>query len=369
MARYHVMVRSELTDEEKTKLFALTVFWSGEATSTAPANRSMAEAAIDAVYALSGRRPPKKRWVSSPLSAAIDAAEDIDECITYYLEKILFFGARDIADSLGFKVEELLADRSTRLFLPVGFIGQEDEERHMRMRRRPPVWQINRINGLIDNRINAVVDALGWEGTAQDIFMRGALDPFDVYKAEALASVLDISDAHPLLAFSMLARSAGFVLPLEERAWLCERPTVLRRERNGLLHASDGPALDWGGTMPFYMWHGEEVSRKAVGPTEELRVWDIREERNRRARDLMLERYGLARYFDEVGKRIQQDDTGTLWRAGVIWAVEVVNGTPEPDGSYRRYFLRVPPYTRSAREAVAWTYGLRRRDYRVAVRT
>ena len=37
--------------------------------------------------------------------------------------------------------------------------------------------------------------------------------------------------------------------------------------------------------------------------------------------------------------------------------VEVVNSTPEPDGTYRRYLLRVPPTTRTAREAVAWTFG------------
>ena len=167
----------------------------------------------------------------------------------------------------------------------------------------------------------------------------------------------------------MLARSAGFVLPLEDRVWLCERPTVVSRERNGLLHASDGPALDWGGMMPFYLWHGEEVTRKSVGPAEEIYIWDFGNERNRRARDLMLEKYGLERYCQKAGKRVQQDETGTLWRAGVIWAVEVVNGTEEPDGSRKTYFLRVPPTVRTAREAVAWTYGLRRRDYRVAVRT
>jgi hypothetical protein len=36
----------------------------------------------------------------------------------------------------------------------------------------------------------------------------------------------------------------------------------------------------------------------------------------------------------------------------------VVNGTPETDGSRRRYVLRVPSRMRTAREAVAWTYGL-----------
>ena len=49
--------------------------------------------------------------------------------------------------------------------------------------------------------------------------------------------------------------------------------------------------------------------------------------------------------------------------------VEVVNSTPEPDGTRKTYFLRVPPTTRTAREAVAWTFGLRADAYRPAVET
>jgi hypothetical protein len=43
--------------------------------------------------------------------------------------------------------------------------------------------------------------------------------------------------------------------------------------------------------------------------------------------------------------------------------VEVINATPEPDGSRRTYFLAVPPTVRTAREAVAWTFGLDELDY------
>jgi hypothetical protein len=57
---------------------------------------------------------------------------------------------------------------------------------------------------------------------------------------------------------------------------------------------------------------------------------------------------------------VNHDDFGKLWR--IAWpheqmlVVEVANLTPEPDGSYRHYFLRVPPSVRTAREAVAWTF-------------
>jgi uncharacterized protein DUF6745 len=73
--------------------------------------------------------------------------------------------------------------------------------------------------------------------------------------------------------------------------------------------------------------------------------------------------------------RIAEDETGVLWRK--IWltydawaAVEVINATPEPDGTHKHFFLQVPPDMRTAREAVAWTYGLTPRAYsKLIVRT
>jgi hypothetical protein len=45
-----------------------------------------------------------------------------------------------------------------------------------------------------------------------------------------------------------------------------------------------------------------------------------------------------------------------------VHLVEVVNATAEPDGSRRRYLLRVPPTTRTARAAVAWRFGFETAD-------
>lgn len=47
--------------------------------------------------------------------------------------------------------------------------------------------------------------------------------------------------------------------------------------------------------------------------------------------------------------------------------VMVDNSTPEPDGTRQRFFLRVPPNVRTAREAVAWTFGLDEDDYNPAI--
>ena len=58
--------------------------------------------------------------------------------------------------------------------------------------------------------------------------------------------------------------------------------------------------------------------------------------------------------YDEVGVEKRElcdpeDETGVLWRkrwqASDHWAaVEVINGTPEPDGTHKHYFLQVPAH-------------------------
>jgi hypothetical protein len=70
---------------------------------------------------------------------------------------------------------------------------------------------------------------------------------------------------------------------------------------------------------------------------------------------------------------VAADEDGKLWRRSWRWdtwaAVEVVNGTPEPDGTYKHYFLQVPVTMTSPREAVAWTYGMTPEQYTIVKRT
>jgi hypothetical protein len=83
----------------------------------------------------------------------------------------------------------------------------------------------------------------------------------------------------------------------------------------------------------------------------------------------MLERFGHDRLILETGVApVHVDEFGVLYRIRLsrrqtITLVHVTNATPEPDGTRRRYFLRVPPDVRTAHEAVAWTFGMRPEEY------
>lgn len=89
---------------------------------------------------------------------------------------------------------------------------------------------------------------------------------------------------------------------------------------------------------------------------------DIDGERNAEVRRVMIERIGLERYILESGaKEVARDDVGVLYRKEQvedepILTVKVRNNTPEPDGSVKDYFLRVPPTIQTPREGIAWTF-------------
>lgn len=101
----------------------------------------------------------------------------------------------------------------------------------------------------------------------------------------------------------------------------------------------------------------------------------IENEPNAEVRRVLIERFGLENYLREGNViKIQQDECGILYRMNLpseepIIVVRVKNSTPEPDGSIKEYFLRVPPQMVRARQAVAWTFGLNEDEYQPAIET
>jgi hypothetical protein len=180
----------------------------------------------------------------------------------------------------------------------------------------------------------------------------------------AIAPLLDAIEAGVMAYWP---RSGGLAV--------APRPGMLIE--NGELHCWDGrPAVRWESGRCLWFWRGVHMTERIGGNPGTLTASRIRATRNAERRRVMLERHGYAHYLRDVGAElVSQDDFGTLWRSrGVLGAgseelvlVEVVNSTPEHDGSHRRYFLRVPPDCRTARQAVAWTFGFANEtDYLIA---
>jgi hypothetical protein len=183
-----------------------------------------------------------------------------------------------------------------------------------------------------------------------------------------------VRHTQPLAGLWEIARQASWMVPHEHVCWLLRRPSLVRHDASGRLHAADGPALRFASGCSVHAWKGVLVPPALIEHPGRIDVRTIEAAHDPQIRRCMIEIMTPQRFIEEGGAyRVAVDDTGVLWRQRWRWeawaAVEVVNGTPEPDGSRKRYFLQVPATVRTPREAVAWTYGLAERHYRPVMRT
>ena len=145
---------------------------------------------------------------------------------------------------------------------------------------------------------------------------------------------------------------------------------------DGRLHREDGPAVEWPAAKKAWFWRGVEVPQWIITEPQRITLGSIGSQRNLELRRCMIERFGQERFLRETAADlIGEDDYGKLWHPKLgrdespHRIIQVQNGTREQDGTRRNYFLRVPAQMQSAREAVAWTYGLSAEQYAIAVRT
>ena len=121
--------------------------------------------------------------------------------------------------------------------------------------------------------------------------------------------------------------------------------------------------------------HGCFVSERLVAQPDEVGLEDLPLDESLEILHATIEMLGRERFLAAAkAQLVQEDDFGRLHRIQFydyepLLMVEVVNATPDPDGSVRRHLLRVPPETESAREAVAWSFGRRTKAYAPVVQT
>ncbi|MFF3729253.1 DUF6745 domain-containing protein [Streptomyces sp. NPDC002476] len=316
--------------------------WRAVAAATGAADRAAAEDGVRLAYRRAGLAEPERIvWVDSP-RAAVEA-----------VEKIVDTG-RSVRDEV-----------RTRPWA--------QERRRMYDELGPAGW----------SALWSATGAQLWETTAALAErIRGGIVADLARTAEEgaavrlvlLDAVLGQHDAAWLAAFdgrgerldglAEVARNAGWWWPYERVVVISERPEVLHRDEAGRLDRGDGPALAYRDGFALHAWRGMPVPAEFLAELKTLTPRRIREEENAELRRVMLEFYGYDRYLTESGAEpVHRDETGVLWRIALdgdedVVMVEVVNSTPEPDGTHRTYWLRVPPSTRTAKDGVAWTFGL-----------
>ncbi|MGW3291069.1 DUF6745 domain-containing protein [Streptomyces sp. NPDC001002] len=266
--------------------------------------------------------------------------------------------------------------------------GWEEWDVELVGRFQAPGWARETVEGLLPqpHRLTRSVfhhcmekdDSLPFEGGGNDWMTPGIenflqvhgqwathLAWFDVYRRLGLVRYPDpVQRIMDLLAVT--ARSCGSWWPGERLCVAVERPALLKVDlpepRTPRLHCADGPAVLWRDGSKMYAWRGIPVSKRLIKGKVTATHW--LSENNSEVRRAMAERMGHEWLLENAGaQKIATDEYGTLWRVTDWWnddivLVDLVNSTAEPDGSFKRYVLRVPPDQTVPRDAIGWTFGL-----------
>ncbi|MET9766085.1 DUF6745 domain-containing protein [Streptomyces sp. NPDC006415] len=316
--------------------------WRSVAAATGRADRAAAEAGVRRAYRTAGLAGPDRIiWAASP-RAAVEAVEKLTDAGRSVREEVR---TRPWAEERRRMYDELGPAGWSALWSATG----------------AQLWETTA--ALAERIRTGVVADLAPrpqdEGAVRMVLLDAVLGQHD---AAWLAAFDGRGDR--LTGLAEVARNAGWWWPYERAVVITERPDVLHRDEAGRLDHGEGPALAYGDGFALHAWRGMPVPAAFLAELSSLTPERIRVEENAELRRVMLEYYGYDRYLTESGAEpVHRDETGILWRIALdgdedVVMVEVVNSTPEPDGTYRTYWLRVPPATRTAKDGVAWTFGL-----------
>jgi hypothetical protein len=329
--------------------------WLAVALTTEPADRVRAEAGVRTAYQLGGLTPPERFvWCDSPRAGALVAAR-----LAANGEAGASVRAQ-VRNKAWAAVRAELVDRLGHAGWAEHWAGTGAQN-----------WRL--VN---DALVTPVRRRLSAELAAADGGPDPALVMVDALNGQHDAAWLPAFEgAAELAGVAEVARSAGWWWPYERLAVLTERPVGVHRDNLGRLHHGDGPALSYPDGWGLHAWRGMPIPAEVAAQLPHLTAEQIRTEANAEVRRVMLEHFGFERYLRESGAaKAHEDEFGILWRVAMpgdepLVMVQVLNATPEPDGSRRTYFLRVPPDTRTAKAAVAWTFGVDEEEYAPLVQT
>ena len=184
---------------------------------------------------------------------------------------------------------------------------------------------------------------------------------FDVWKAR-----LDFfSKEYPFGPIQRFTNEEGNLHKDDGPAYIT--PTRITWYRNGRKHGLD--ADKWGSISYYY--EGVRIPPHFYTKPESLSITEVLAHTNTEVRYVGIKIVGMDRVLESNNTTIIHKDkqkNQILFQIKGIFEepvsyVKVVNSTQEPDGTYKDYYLCVPPDMKTCQQAVAWTFRLEEKEY------
>ena len=354
---------TELSAEQETLLPTIRDRWVAVGLSTEPADRARAEAGVRLAYERAGLVPPRLVvWLGSPLAGVYGQA---------FLRSPRVHA--QVTDQVGDQVDDQVDDQ-----VATQVATQVDAEVRAQVRAQVYVQVGDQVHAQVHAQVgDQVANQVGaqvrdwWAGMIGGNLWAGWLSWRYAYHDLGRPDICQQLDG-----LVQVAENAGWWWPLTDAVIITDRPRKLQRDQLGRLHAETGNAIEYRDGWGFAVWHGTRLPETP----EQIRAWPtdrVLREPNTEVRRAAIEIRGWDQFVLEAGLRLldETDDPGNPGeRIGLYdvpasiyeTAVRVLlctNGSPERDGTRRRFGLTVPAEIPDAFSAAGWGYGLSGQEY------
>lgn len=218
-------------------------------------------------------------------------------------------------------------------------------------------------------------------------YLAGKHDSYYIAFRKFFTDVLnyDIGKNQELLdAMWDLAKSCMWVIELEGVAIACEREEEIHLNDRNMLHNEYGAAILFRDGAGVYCYNGVRVPKHVIVDPGSITAEEIKNEPNMEVREVMYRQYGWDRWLKNVNAKLIDrcaDPGNVRWKTYVdpatgeehqpyieLWEffdvdgrtkiqiVKCINGTPETDGTFKTYGIRVRANFKSALKAIISTY-------------
>ena len=377
IVRTPTKVAGGITEEEREALKRHTEKWIANAMDTAPVDRDRLTSAIQSLYRVSGLKKPRVVIVSSPIvmafaggfAAAIwwlrkngEAPPDTIDATYAATRDATYTATRTAARAATLDATYTATRTATR--------AATDAATHTATYTATCATTLDATDAATRTATHwavSLADELAGEfGVSRSFLLACAANWWRMYQGGNMWSSYDcyfsafrdvlglrIPEYESYSAWESCAMEGGFRLMHEEFCIVCDRPEVLSVDDRTRPHSEVGPSHRWRDGFSLHYWHGVRVPAHVVEQPTLITIAEIRSEQNTEVRRVMIERYGYERYCADADLDLIDecpDDhqivglrTAKLWRDRHtdMTLLDVLNSTPEPDGSVRRYVIPV----------------------------
>ena len=319
----------DLTPEQVRALQDHYRAWRAVALRTGPVDRKFVQNAIGKLYLASGHDWPSFVWYESPrdlLRFAISLGRFGLVPLRESLLQPLRLEANEIEARKGFR--PMLWGLAT-----VPFEGFLDQQPGLVMETLPPPLRRLMIGCLNEMCIGLELDWISYHDFCD----------------RHLGVKYESGRLQRIRLWSKIGKSCYWWAPYETTCFVSDRPAEIHLDARERLHSVRGPAMAFSDGWSLYAIHGSAVSERLVTRPEEATLEELPLDSDLEVLHATIELLGHERFLEAAkAQLVQEDDFGRLHRIRFfdyepLLMVEVVNATPDPDGSARRHFLRVPP--------------------------